>query len=390
MTQNILRKIMLGAVLLGTMGQQDLHAATVDALASGDYSNAIKNEALLAAAPAETSEEPQLPTPSFSMADGTVRGSVASESSIVDYRGERQWFSAELGLGYYNPDFGGGKFRPHVGLATMVADNFAVGVLGDFDAYRCDIVLNTIWQTPLDGFRMKLSGGYMWGRQEFDFGTERVFQDLGQVSWVGSGEWIAGDSASSVGLHSIGASAWMTRSYERSHDEFELSNGSLFGFSADTQVAFSDNLVTKGSLGFEELDFPYEDGTKDTNESFYTNIECSWEPVDALMVKAGWKNGASEDRFSAGLSTGPVALDTWYSLGHSGLEDERGASLKYTYDFGVSKSQSTRIALSDRLMPRRSGDNYGQFLAEVMSRPVQMPVEFLAKPTAPFFIAESS
>lgn len=358
------RRALFGIALACCLNPAALHASTPGVIASSE-------------------ENPQLPTVPFSAADGTVNANIGSESSSINYRGDEQWLSAELGLGYYNPAWGNGKFNTHLGMATMLSDSLALGILGDYNVYKRDLVLNSIWQTPIDGFRMKLSGGYMWGKQEFDFGTERAFQDLGQFSWVASGEYVVSDSGSSLGLHSLGMSTWGARANDRSGDSYELSEGRLFGISANTQLGILNNLVANGSVGYEELDFPVADAANEKNENFYTDLGISWEPFNALSLEAGWKNGVSEDRFSIGASSGPVKLSSWYSQGHAELYDEKGITLAYTYDFGNSTMQNKNVALADRKKPHRIGDNQAQFLAEAMSRPMQMPTQILAKTDGP-------
>ncbi|MDP8306308.1 MAG: hypothetical protein RAO75_07390 [Candidatus Chlorobium antarcticum] len=154
-----------------------------------------------------------------------------------------------------------------------------------------------------------------------------------------------------------------------------LSEGRLFGLSADLQAAFADNLVGKGSFGYEELEFPFSDDTKETNETFYTNIGISWEPFQSVTVGADWKGGASENCYSMTLSSGHWILNGWYSEGQNGIEDDKGVMLSYSLaiPYGGKKAP-----LAERMRPSRS-ENPGELLAEVQSRPLQLPTEFLAK-----------
>ncbi|TCD48092.1 hypothetical protein [Chlorobium sp. N1] len=376
------RHILIGMALVSSLGPKPLVAITTDSaadvFASGAYATSIKNEALLASSAENPSENPSLPSASFATADGTVNGSVGSESSSISYRGDESWLSAELGLGYYNPAWGEDRIRYHLGMATMVTDNFAVGLLGDHDSYKRDMVLNTVWQTPLDGFRLKLSGGYMWGKQDYTFSDGVHSQDLKQFSWVAAGEYIVPEGDSALGLHSLGMSAWGSRASDESGDEYQLSEGRLFGVSADTQVALLSNLVAKGSVGYEELDFPLADAQKEKNTDLYTDLVVTWEPVKALRLDAEWKNGVSEDRYSIGAASGPVKLSSWYSRGHAELADEKGVTLAFMQLIGPTNSHVPSYNLADRLKQVRS-ETYQHYLHDVMTEPATIPMEFLAR-----------
>jgi len=390
MKTRFLRKLVLGIAASCLLGHSKLHAdTTADPVTSGVYSGSITREALLASSAENLSENPSLPSASFSGVDGKVNGSVGSESSSLSYRGDESWLSAELGLGYYNPEWGEDRIRYHLGMAAMVTDNVAVGLLGDHDSYKRDMVLNTVWQTPLDGFRLKLSGGYMWGKQDFTFSDVVHSQDLKQFSWVAAGEYIVPDGDSALGLHSLGMSAWGSRASDESGDSYVLSEGRIFGVSADTQVAILNNLVAKGSVGYEELNFPLPDAAKEKNTDLYTDLGVTWEPVKAITLDAGWKNGVSEDRYTIGAASGPVKLSSWYTRGHAGLADEKGATLAYAYNFGAAASHQHTVLLSSRLKPLRSAWAT-ILLVEAMKRPTQMPSRFLVKSPnqqAPFFEA---
>ncbi|ABL65191.1 hypothetical protein [Chlorobium phaeobacteroides] len=360
--------------------------------ASGVLSS-MKSQAELGNEPSTPSIESLLPTVRFAMADGKLNGSIAPQSSSLAYRGERQYFLADVGLGYYKPSWGDGRLRGKVGMAGLLGSHAAAGVTASLDDYLLDVVVNTIWQTPLDGLRIRASFGYLWGEKEFAFLSGPAMQDLDQYSWVIGGDWIMPDDAADIGLHALGITIWGAQADEDSHDDpvffmkesaaaytiyrdpLELSEGRLFGVAVNAQVALHSNLVTKGSVGYESLEFPFADGTKEQHRSLYSDLSLVWEPIDDLVIDAEWKKGSSEERFSLGAGIGPVRVSSWYSAGENGLDDDKGIMLTCTLGLGGG---TQRTALSARMRPKRT-EGGGAMLQQAMERPQQMPTTFLAK-----------
>ncbi len=158
-------------------------------------------------------------------------------------------------------------------------------------------------------------------------------------------------------------------------DPLLLSEGRLIGFSGDMQLALWENFVTKGSLGYERLKYPFADGTADIENALYSDLAFFWEPIRSITIGAGWKNGVGEDRFSTSLESGHFTLSGWYSKGQAGLQDDKGAMLTYSL-FTQKAPKGTTLAR--RMQPSRT-TGASALLGEALERPVYMPSTFLAK-----------
>jgi len=353
----------------------------------------LKSSAETGADPTLPSAESMLPSVPLTLADGRITASVAPASTSMAYNGDEQRFNLNLGMGYYQPERGDGGVTGTGALATMIGSQLAVGTVAVIYDIKRDLVLNTVWQVPNSGLRFKLSGGYLWGDQEFDFASGQRLMGLEQYSYALSTTWVVPEADECRSLHSIGASVWGAEANQTENpdpvyfrtedasdlyfwrDPLKLSEGRLFGFSGDMQLALSANFVTKGSLGYEKLEFPFVDGTRETDNSLYSNIACYWEPASGLTLGADWKNGAGEDRFMASAEVGHFTLSGWYSKGQSGLQDDKGAMLTYSL---FTEKHPKGTSLARRMRPSRATSS-AALLTESMQRPVHLPETFLAK-----------
>ncbi|MWV55277.1 hypothetical protein [Chlorobium phaeovibrioides] len=349
---------------------------------------------------AESGTDPVLPTAAgvlpavpLTLADGRLTASVAPASSSMAYSGDDQRFNINLGMGYYDPERGDGGIMGSGGLATMIGCQIAVGTSAVVYDIKRDVIANTIWQVPNSGLRFKLSGGYMWGDQAFEFASGNHQIGLEQYSYGLNTTWIIPKDGEESSLHSIGASVWGARANQVTHpdavyfmretasdylfyrDPLLLSEGRLIGFSGDMQLALWENFVTKGSLGYERLKYPFADGTADIENALYSDLSFFWEPIQSMTVGAGWKNGVGEDRFSTSLESGHFTLSGWYSKGQAGLQDDKGAMLTYSL-FTQKAPKGTTLAR--RMQPSRT-TGASALLGEALERPVYMPSTFLAK-----------
>lgn len=322
--------------------------------------------------------------------NGAVQGTIASSSSRLTYQGEQAHVVVDFGFGYYNPDWSDSSIQARIGAGWLFGENLALGSLFSINQDTRDLVVNTAWQSPLDGLLLKASLGYLWGEKDFDFTTGTSSKDLGQFSWVLGGEWVLPQQDSDLGLHSFGLSVWGARASDESDDTpvtyvtqdatayyvntdpLKLSEGKMLGISLDAQYALTKNIVTNGSVGYEQVEFPYANGSIDEEKSLYSDLSISWEIIDNFILETGWKNGSSEDRYRASLSTGALNLDGWYSSGRNDLDDEQAVMLTYTFLLGKTNSKNS---LASRSRPSYTPN----MLQDVVKRPEQMPVSFLAK-----------
>jgi hypothetical protein len=353
----------------------------------------MKSSAESGADPSLTTAESLLPTLPLTLADGRLTANVAPASTSMAYNGDDQCFNLNLGMGYYNPEHGDGGIMGSGGFATMIGSQIAVGTSAVIYDLKRDLIATTLWQVPRSGLRFKLSGGYLWGEQEFDFLSGNRNMSLEQYSYALSTTWIIPKEDASSCLHAIGASVWGAEANQTGNpdpmyfrtetatdylfyrDPLKLSEGRLFGFSGDLQLALWSNFVTKGSLGYEKLEFPFVDGTTEMSNSLYSDVAFFWEPIQSITVGAGWKNGVSEDRFSGSVESGHFTLSGWYSKGQAGLQDDKGAMLTYTL-YTTKSPKGTSLA--QRMQPSRA-TGPAALLSEAMQRPVHLPETFLAK-----------
>jgi len=349
-----------------------------------------------------------LPTLPVSFLNGALRASLAPASSSLAYRGEQSMFSLNLGMGYYQPERGKGSVSGRFGGAVAFGCNLAVGSAFEYTEPKKDLVLNAVWQIPSSGFRIKASSGYLWGREMYSFFTGDETVDVGQYSWMLAGSWIPPETTaedgnrnaeqSGTGLHSIGVKVWRAFAEQRTtldpvwfikdtatdweiwKDMRLLSEGELLGASLDLQFAPHPNIVAAGALGYEQVEFPFYDGTHELNRAMYSDLSLHWNPLRQVTVGAGWKNGVSENRFTGSLASGHWTLEGWYSAAKIGLVSDKGMLLSYQL---FIPGESDRQTLASRMRPTRSS-NTAMLLAEAIERPVELPREFLAKvdPTA--------
>jgi hypothetical protein len=211
----------------------------------------MKSSAGSGADPSLPTAESLLPTLPLTLADGRITANVAPASTSMAYNGDEQRFNLNLGMGYYRPERGDGGVTGTGALATMLGSQIAVGTTAGIYELKRDLVLNTVWQVPNSGLRIKLSGGYLWGEQEFGFLSGSRNMSLEQYSYALSTTWIVPKDDANSCLHSIGASAWGAEANQTGNpapvyfrtetatdylfyrDPLKLSEGRLFGFSGD-------------------------------------------------------------------------------------------------------------------------------------------------------------
>ncbi len=350
--------------------------------------------------PATPTIESLLPTIPFELANGALSGTLGPSTTNLQYRDKSRVMRAEFGFGFMKPEkdhlMSGGQLE----LGTMVSAQLAIGTNMGLYENRRDLVFNAIWQIPDSGFRFKASGGYMWGDQNFDFPSGPANIDLEQFSYGFSTNYIIPKGEQLSCLYSVGLSLWGAKAHQMSgldspryftvpngsggvllyFDPLKLSEGRLMGASADTQIAFLPNLVGKGSLGYEQLDFPFVDGSREVDRSAYYNIEMLYEALPDLLLGTKFKSGAGENRIGVSAQTGNWLFNAFHSTGQNGLADNYGAMLTFRL---ADSSEKKKGSLARRMRPSRTSDTLA-LLSESVARPAYLPQTFLAKvdPTA--------
>ncbi len=357
----------------------------------GTFAGVLSNAASSSRIPTAESLLPSLP---LSLADGAVQGSISPGSTALQYHDNKTIGSFGLGAGYIKPQNGSSQFGPHFDAATMLFKNVAVGSAVTLYDNRKDFVASTIWQIPGSGLRFKATGGYLSGNQNFDFPSGTANIDMRQYSYLISTQYIVPKAESGTILHSVGFSLWGAQMHQQStadaprsyivetssdfivmNDPLKLSEGRLMGASADAQVAVRSNVVVKGSIGYEQLRFPFADGTRDLNRSAYYNADLTYEPIRQIALGAGYKAGAGENRITISVQSAGLQFSAFKTNGQNGVADDKGFTLFWQASLPSAKQQTS---LASRMQPNRSSDN-STMLADAIARPVQLPQSFLTK-----------
>ena len=342
--------------------------------------------------------ESLLPTLPISLADGAVQGSISPSATALQYHDRNTIGSFGLGAGYIKPQNGSSESGPHFDAATMLFKNVAVGSAVTLYDNRKDVVASTVFQIPGSGLRFKASGGYLSGNQNFDFPSGTAKIDMRQYSCLFSTQYIlpkaeSAPLASSI-LHSVGFSLWGAQMHQQAtadaprsfivetssdfivmDDPLNLAEGRRMGASADAQVAVRSNMVVKGSLGYEQLRFPFADGTRDLSRSAYYNADLTYEPIRQIALGAGYKAGAGENRITLSVQSAGLQLNAFKTKGQNGVADDKGFTLVWHASLPDAKQRTT---LANRMLPSRSSDT-ATMLKEALTRPSQLPQSFLAK-----------
>jgi hypothetical protein len=385
-----------GAPLTGTSGYL---AGMVASAAGGVHSGVTNGDLSAQTRTATPSVESLLPSLPFALADGSLTGALSPEKASMHYRGKESIATLALGLGYFKPEIGSALAGGELELATMLGKQSAIGSTIALFSERRDLVVNGIWQLPDSGFRFKASGGYLWGNQNFNFPSGEANIDLGQFSYSLATQYILNKSGEAGTLQSVGLSAWGAQASQKStadgprlfmqetatdylvmDDPLKLSEGRLLGAAADAQVALYSSLVVKGSLGYEQIRYPFSDGTRELSQSLYYSVDLFSEPFSSLFFGAGYRSGAGENRLSVTAETGNWQLSAFHNKGQQGVADNNGMMLTCRIALPAGKQKSS---LAQRMKPIRSS-NTANLLADALLRPAQLPHSFLAKvdPTA--------
>ncbi|MEI8032915.1 MAG: hypothetical protein WCH05_06195 [Chlorobiaceae bacterium] len=337
-----------------------------------------------------------LPSVPLMLADGAVSGTISSGATSLGYRDNNSTANINLGFGYLKEQNAASAAIGKVEIAKLPFSNLAVGsALTLTDKTKRDLTLSSVWQLPDSGLRFKATGGYLWGNQNFDFVSGSANTNLEQFGYVFSAQYIVPKTDEATSLHSIGFSVWGARANQLSDglssgivqresatdylvysDAHALSEGRQFGASADTQIALFKNLVTKGSVGYEQIRFPFADGTTELNKSAFYNVDLFLELLSDVTLGAGYKRGATENRLSLNLESGNWQLNAYQNEGQNGIANNRGVLLSYR--LGLGSSSKPQGALASRMQPSRSNDK-AALLAAATARPAQLAQSFLAK-----------
>jgi hypothetical protein len=178
-------------------------------------------------------------------------------------------------------------------------------------------------------------------------------------------------------------------------DQRLLSGGRLMGASFDFQYAPGPyfHTVLQGSVGAEQINFPFSDGSAEKKNSLYLQGRIDHELDDMNTVGIGYKYGVVENSLQLEWSRSAFAVSGFYSKGQNGLIDQSG--IKLTCDVMALFDKPRRASRQDtplaiRMRPvaphlhNAAHANTRAVLEESIRRPTQLPSTFMVKvdPTA--------
>lgn len=330
--------------------------------------------------------------PPVSINVGNPGAGASLGANASSFRFEGKDYLAHVGVKYASPksNFGYGI---NVDGAALLSKTVALGInLSGFTNTK-EAVLSGVWMPEDTNLKMKLSTAYMWGQQNFDFYSGNSSANLNQASYYFSGQYVVPKEKSDY-LHLVGISNWGTKAnqtntadpvylvtqtanaYQIMMDPRKLSTGTLQGGSFDTQIGVTKQVVTKVSLGYESLTFPYSDGTQDINKTVFQNYLVQYQPVQEVIVQAGYKMGAALNNLMLSVGYNQLLLTGFKNNGNNGVISDHGLMLSYRIPLEQTKASAGPLNLLAR--PESIG-NSAYVLRDAFVRPVQLPQTFLAK-----------
>ncbi len=312
-------------------------------------------------------------------------------ASNTKFRFHSKNYLAQVGIDYASPNSSYG-YGIRVDGSTLITPSFALGF--NFTGYSNlkEIVLNSVWIPENSHLKMKLSTAYMWGKQTFNFYSGAANANLNQASYFFSASYVFPKETSDY-LHTVGFSNWGSKAFQTNlsdpvyvvsqnsnfynitMDPRKLSTGTLKGISLDTQLGISDKIITKLSLGYESLLFPFSDGTKSLNNTVFQNYLIQYQPTREIILGVGYKIGAAGNNIFLSAGYGQWALTAFKNNGNNGLLSNQGIMLTYRIPLG---GKNTTSPLNILTRPEDAGAS-SFALRDAITRPVQLPQNFLAK-----------
>jgi hypothetical protein len=303
---------------------------------------------------------------------------------------ESKNYLARVGIDYVSPKSSYGLGVKADG-AALLTKSLALGANLTFNNIN-EAVLNATWMPEDTNLKAKLSGAYMWGKQDFNFYSGNAPASLTQASYYFSTQYVVPKEKSDY-LHSLGVAAWGSKANQTNNptpvyttvetasaynimlDPLKLSTGTLQGQALDAQVGLAQRFIAKASLGLETLKFPFSDGSQELNKRLYQDYVVQYQPLSDVYLQAGYKMGAAMNNIMLSASYLQWKLTGFKNNGNNGITGNQGLMLSYSLPLdGNAKSP----ALGTLMRPELIG-NSAFILRDAAIRPVQLPQAFLAK-----------
>ena len=285
--------------------------------------------------------------------------------------------------------------------AFLAGDNAALGMNLMLSGDKSEVVLSGVSNLTALGLRVRAALSYMKGSQQFDFYRSSERANLSQLGYYGGVSWV-NEGGSDLGVQSVGASLWGAQAKNHSsfstqtyveetpdywlitRDQRLIAEGTLTGASIDLQFVPHVDVVLNGALGAEQLKFPFSDGSAESTSSVFVDAKISYRINDNNTLSAGYKYGVSEKGVRAEWKSSAYTLSAYKNAGQSGLAGGYGVNVGVDLvELLTKKHKPSGVTLAASMRPKMER-NSKQLLQEVLSRPSQLPSNFLAKvdPTA--------
>lgn len=320
---------------------------------------------------------------------------VSQEGSSMAYGDDDSSLEARIGIGY-----GGMNRSRGISLsgAKLINSDLALGGALESRSKRTDLSINFV--SKLDSLStLSISLGHMWGRETFNFFSGAAETDINQSALALS--YQGGLSADNGEVSRWGLSVWGARanqgsnlsplthtvetatSYDTYLDPRKLSEGRLVGGSLSFQYRQKDKFLFHPSLGYERLELPYADGTRETYERPTASLEMQYHLDNKASLKWMSRSGVAERRSTIGIQWGSWWVDAFYSEGLRGLKNTRGVSINYSLlnPLPGSRNRSGLASLDKDAYSNPGNDVHSgkELLHSAMARPSAFPRVWLAK-----------
>ena len=324
--------------------------------------------------------------------------SIYGSGASYTHKNDNAIVNINIGMGKYDR----GQVMTGADFAVMTGMHSAMGMKLLSSRDKLEAVLGSAHTLPSSNLHFRTAISYMQGSQQFNFFRSSERANLSQLGYYGGFDWI-NRSKSDIGLQSIGLAVWGAKGKNKSsfdtqtyydlnqnyliktQDKRLLAEGQLSGGSINTQYSAHDDVVMTSMIGAEYLKFPYSDGTGYSKYSpmFAQNIEYHLNHNNGVTL--GYKYGMSEQVLRADFKHKEYNVSAYKTAGRNSMSGSYGVNLSVNILALLEKSKNKKhqSTLASRMKPKII-DNNRQLLQESITRPIQLPSNFLVKvdPTA--------
>lgn len=287
-----------------------------------------------------------------------------------------------------------------VQAANLLNEATALGMQLMLSPSKSEMVLGTAVKLKSLDLQVRGALSYMRGRQDFSFFRSTETASLSQLAYYGELSWVSPEESDN-GLQSVGFSFWGAKAknhsefskktyidetneyYEITTDRRLIAVGNLHGASVNLQYAPGLNLVLNADVGGEQVKFPFSDGSTEAKSSVFFDGKATYQVSDENTIGLGYKKGVTEQSIRIEWKNKKYTVAAFKSIGRDGMAGSYGVNFNVDIlSLLGKKSSSSSQALASSMRPKAGNDQ--QLLQLVMTRPSQLPSNFLAKvdPTA--------